>query len=60
MANITMLSSLVGSAPDGDFRNSTFEAFNLFSNDCIGTALDVYTRGGKFGNTVLQMYLILM
>ena len=37
MANITMLSSLVGTAPDGDFKNSTFQTFYLYSNNCIGT-----------------------
>jgi alpha-N-arabinofuranosidase len=47
-----MLSSLVGSASDGDFRNSTFQTFNLFSNNCIGTALDVYTNCDKFSNIV--------
>jgi alpha-N-arabinofuranosidase len=52
MANITMLSSLVGSAPDGDFRNATFQTFNLFSNNCTGTALDVYTNCEKFSNKV--------
>jgi alpha-N-arabinofuranosidase len=52
MANITMLSSLVGTAPDGDFRNSTFQTFYLFSNKCIGTALDVYTNCEKFSNKI--------
>jgi alpha-N-arabinofuranosidase len=52
MANITMLSSLVGNAPDGDFKNSTFHTFNLFSNNCVGTALDVYTSCEKFTNKV--------
>jgi alpha-L-arabinofuranosidase len=52
MANITMLSSLVGSAPDGDFRNSTFQTFSLFSNNCIGTSLDVYVNCEKFSNKV--------
>jgi alpha-N-arabinofuranosidase len=52
MANITMLSSLVGSAPDGDFRNATFQTFNLFSNNCTGTALDVFTNCEKFSNKV--------
>jgi len=52
MANITMLSSLVGSAPDGDFKNSTYNAFYLYSNNSIGTALDVYTNCEKFSNKV--------
>jgi len=52
MANITMLSSLVGNSPDGDFKNSTFQTFYLFSNNCTGTALDVYTNCEKFSNKV--------
>jgi len=52
MANITMLSSLVGSSPDGDFRNSTFQTFYLYSNNCIGTSLDVNISCEKFSNKV--------
>ena len=36
MANITMLSSLVGNSPDGDFKNALFHAFYLYSNNCHG------------------------
>jgi len=50
MANITMLSSLVGNSPDGDFKNSTFQTFYLYSNNCVGTSLDVYTNCEKFSN----------
>jgi alpha-N-arabinofuranosidase len=52
MANITMLTSLAGSAPDGDYKNSSFHTFSLFSNNCIGTSLDVYTNCEKFSNNV--------
>jgi alpha-L-arabinofuranosidase len=52
MANITMISSLVGNAPDGDFKNSTFQTFYLYSNNCVGTSLDVYTNCEKFSNKV--------
>jgi len=52
MANITMLSSLIGNSPDGDFRNSTFETFYLYSRNSIGTSLDVYTSCEKFSNKV--------
>ena len=52
MANITMLSSLVGNSPDGDFKNATFQTFYLFSNNCLGTSLDVYTSCEKFSNKV--------
>lgn len=52
MANITMLSSLIGNSPDGDFKNSTFKTFYLFSNNSIGTALDVYTNCETYSNKV--------
>lgn len=50
MANITMLSSLVGNSPEGDYKNSLFYSFYLYSNNCLGTALDVYTNCEKFSN----------
>ena len=54
MANVTMLSSLVGNSPDGDFRNALFQAFYLFSNNCHGTALNVYTNCQKYSNDVFK------
>ncbi|MRR21659.1 alpha-L-arabinofuranosidase [bacterium] len=54
MANITMLSSLVGYSPDGAFRNALFHSFYLFSNNCHGTALDVYTRCENYSNDVFK------
>jgi alpha-L-arabinofuranosidase len=54
MANITMLSSLVGNSPDGDTKNALFHAFYLFSNNCHGTALDVYTSCEKYGNDAIK------
>lgn len=30
MANITMLSSLVGNSPEGDFKNALYQAFFLY------------------------------
>jgi alpha-N-arabinofuranosidase len=54
MANITMLSSLVGSSPEGDFKNALFHAFYLYSNNCHGTSLDVYTRCEKYKNKVFN------
>jgi alpha-L-arabinofuranosidase len=50
MANITMLTSLVGIAPDGDYKNATYNAFYLFSNNCTGTSLDVNVSCEKFSN----------
>jgi alpha-N-arabinofuranosidase len=54
MANITMLSSLVGNSPDGDFRNALFQSFYLYSNNCHGTSLDVYTNCEKYSNKVFN------
>ena len=54
MANITMLSSLVGNSPDGDFKNALYQTFYLFSNNARGTALDVYVDSEKYGNKVFN------
>jgi alpha-N-arabinofuranosidase len=54
MANLTMLSSLVGTSPDGDFKNALYDAFYLYSNNCTGTSLDVYTNCEKFSNKVFN------
>jgi alpha-L-arabinofuranosidase len=54
MANFTMLSSLIGNSPDGDFRNALFHSFYLFSNNCHGTSLDVYTSCEKYSNKVFN------
>jgi alpha-N-arabinofuranosidase len=54
MANITMLSSLVGTAPDGDFKNALFLAFSLYSNNSLGTSLDVYSDCETYSNNVFN------
>ena len=54
MANITMLSSLVGNSPDGDFKNALYQAFYLYSNNARGTALDVYAASEKYSNKVFN------
>jgi alpha-L-arabinofuranosidase len=54
MANFTMLSSLVGSSPEGDFKNALFQSFYLYSNNCHGTSLDVYSRGDKYNSKVFN------
>ena len=54
MANITMLSSLIGNSPEGHYKNATFHTFNLYSNTCTGTALDVYTSCDKYSNSVFS------
>lgn len=54
MANITMLSSLAGYSPEGDFRNALFQSFWLYSNNCHGRSLDVYTKCEKYSNNVFR------
>jgi alpha-N-arabinofuranosidase len=48
MANITMITSLVGNSPEGDFKNSLFHSFYLYSNFSHGTSLDVHTSCEKY------------
>ena len=54
MANITMLSSLVGNAPEGDFKNALYQAFYLYSNNARGTALEVYADCEKYKNKIFS------
>lgn len=54
MANLTMLTSLVGASPEGDFKNSQFYAFYLFSNNARGTSLDVYSKSETYDNEVFK------
>lgn len=54
MANLTMLSSLVGHSPEGNYKNSLFMAFYLYSNNCHGTALDVSTRCEAYSNEIFD------
>ena len=54
MANITMLSSLVGTSPDGDFKNALYQAFYLYSINARGTALDVNAAGKKYSNKIFK------
>ena len=49
-----MLSSLVGNSPDGDYKNTIFQSFYLYSNNCRGTALDVYTDCEKYSNKIFK------
>jgi len=50
MANLTMLSSLVGNSPDGDYKNALYLPFYLYSNNAHGTALDVSVAGPNYRN----------
>jgi alpha-L-arabinofuranosidase len=54
MANVTMLTSLVGSSPEGDYKNSIFYSFYLYSNKCRGTSLDVLTNCEKYDNEIFK------
>jgi alpha-L-arabinofuranosidase len=54
MANITMLTSLVGYSPDGAYKNALFKSFSLYSNNCLGIALDVTTSCEKYSNNVFS------
>jgi len=50
MANLTMLTSLVGLSPEGDYKNTQYQAFYLYSNHCRGTSLDVSTLCETYSN----------
>lgn len=54
MANITMITNLVGNHPEGDFKNSIFLTFYLYSNNALGTALDVYTECMTYDNEIFK------
>ena len=54
MANITMLSSLVGTSPEGDFKNALYHAFYLYSNNARGTSLNVSVDCEKYGNRIFK------
>jgi alpha-L-arabinofuranosidase len=54
MANITMLSSLVGTSPEGDFKNALYQPFYLYSNNSHGTALDVFVNCEKYSNKIFN------
>jgi len=52
MANITMLSSLVGTSPEGDFKNPLYQSFYLYTHNSQGNALDVYVDCEKYSNKI--------
>ena len=54
MANLTFLSSLTGITPEGGFKTSLYYPFSLYSNNCRGTALDVYTRCDSYSNKAFK------
>jgi alpha-L-arabinofuranosidase len=54
MANITMITNLVGNSSEGDFKNSIFHTFSLYSKNAVGTALDVKTICETYNNTIFS------
>ena len=54
MANITMLTSLVGTSPEGDFKNALYYPFYLYSNNSHGTSLEVYVDCEKYSNKIFN------
>jgi alpha-N-arabinofuranosidase len=54
MANLTFLTALVGSSPEGDFKNTLFYPFYLYSNNCLGSSLDVYTSCENYSNELFK------
>jgi len=54
MANLTFLSSLAGITPEGAYKTSLYYPFELYSNHCRGTALDVYTRCDHYSNKLFK------
>ena len=54
MANLTMITALTGSSPDGDYRNTLFYPFYLYSHNCRGTSLDVFTDCEKYSNELFK------
>ncbi len=54
MANLTMITALAGSSPEGDYRNTLFYPFYLYSHNCKGVSLDVYTSSEKYNSDVFR------
>lgn len=54
MANLTFLTSLTGITPEGGYKTSLYYPFYLYSNNCRGTALDVFTRCDSYSNKVFK------
>jgi len=54
IANITMITALAGNSPDGVYRNTLYYPFYLYSHNCKGTSLDVYTNSEKYNSDVFN------
>ena len=51
---MTMLTGLVGNSPEGDFKNSVFYTFSLYSHNALGKALDVKTICTTYDNEIFK------
>lgn len=54
IANITMITNLVGNSPEGDFKNSLYYTFLLYSKNALGIALDVKTICETYTNSIFS------
>ena len=54
MANLTFLTSLTGITAEGDYKTAAYYPFYLFSHNCRGTALDVYSSGPSYSNKLFE------
>jgi alpha-N-arabinofuranosidase len=44
----------VGNSPEGDYRNTLYYPFKLYSQNCRGTALDILTICEKYNSDVFK------
>jgi alpha-L-arabinofuranosidase len=54
MANLTMITGLTGSSPDGAYKNTLYYPFYLYSHNCQGTALDIFVNCEKYSNPLFS------
>lgn len=54
MANLTFLTSLTGITEEGSYKTSLFYPFYLYSNNCRGVSLDVYSSGETYSNELYE------
>jgi len=54
MANLTFLTGLAGSSPEGVYKNTLFYPFYLYSRNCLGTSLDVYLNCEKYSTELFS------
>ena len=49
-----MITSLAGTSPDGDYKNTLFYPFYLYSHNAQGTSLDVFVNCEKYSNVLFK------